>query len=475
MLKVIMLNFDNTFIQLPENFYEKVSPDQFSAPELIAFNEEFALELGMEPPFDHKELAQYFAGQKLFTGSEPLAKAYAGHQFGNFVPQLGDGRAVLLGEIVTKNKRYDIQLKGAGQTRFSRRGDGRSALGPVLREYLVSEAMQALNIATTRALAAVSTGEKVMRETPLPGGVFTRIASSHIRVGTFEYHFHRGDMNNLKVLADYTIKRHYPEVLAQEDTYFEFFKAVAKRKLKLVAQWMGVGFIHGVMNTDNTSIAGETIDFGPCAFMDHYVANKVYSSIDRMGRYAYNNQAPIALWNLSSFASCLVHLMPGNLEKNIALLQEYFLQLEKDSQNYWLEVMSKKLGISNPINADKKLIELFLQHLETNHLDFTNSFRAIPQMLESNEEVFLAIHKRLEQESTSREEQIHLMNVSNPYLIPRNHQVEKAIEMGLHGNYDYFHYLNKAYKNPFQEQKELEDLTLPPRPEEIVHQTFCGT
>ncbi|MCW8931608.1 MAG: YdiU family protein [Gammaproteobacteria bacterium] len=486
-----MFNFDNSYIKLPADFYQAVNPSSAHAPELIAFNTNFATELGID--FDgltEKELVEIFSGQKLLPGSTPIAMAYAGHQFGNFVPSLGDGRAILLGEIVAPDgQRYDIQLKGAGQTSFSRRGDGRSALGPVIREYILSEAMNALNIPTTRALAAVTSGENVRREEVVPGGIFTRVASSHIRIGTFEYFACRDDFDAVKQLADYAINRHYPELKVSETKYYDFFIAVSKRKLSLVAKWMSVGFIHGVMNTDNSSISGETIDFGPCAFMDHFSYDKVFSSIDRDGRYAYQNQGNIALWNLSSLVHCLTPLISSeskndftidNVKEELDTLLEFFIE-------QWLELMGKKLGILSATQSDQPLINLWLSYLEKENLDFTNSFQDLIHLVGNNntqnqfkqttefEQFYSSWKQRLDDQGSDVHEVKELMSQNNPVFIPRNHQVEKAIEQALEGNYNHFHKLNKVLSKPFTFQEQYRDLIKAPLKEEIVHQTFCGT
>lgn len=484
-----MFNFDNTYLELPEDFYQKVSPSSAVAPKLISFNTDLARELGANlDAIDEKKLTDVFSGKEILPGSVPIAQAYAGHQFGNFVHSLGDGRAILLGEIVTpEGLRFDIQLKGSGRTTFSRRGDGRSALGPVIREYIVSEAMHALNIPTTRALAAVTSGDQVYRESIVPGGILTRIASSHIRVGTFEYFSCRENFRAVKQLADYAITRHYPELVSSDNIYFEFFKAVAKRKLSLVARWMSVGFIHGVMNTDNTSISGETIDFGPCAFMDHFNDQKVFSSIDRNGRYAYSNQANMALWNLSSLANCLFPLMDTDSDDMSTLLNEEFDSLSEYFNTLWVQEMGKKLGLFSVTQADQLLIKAWLHYLEKERLDFTNSFQDLIGILNQGESQtifkrttefnhFLSSwEKRLNQQPQDREESKNLMQQSNPVFIPRNHQVEKAIAKAMQGNYEHFHRLNHVLANPFTHQEKHQALRDAPQEDEVVHQTFCGT
>jgi uncharacterized protein YdiU (UPF0061 family) len=489
-----LFNFDNTYIELPEDFYQKVNPSSAVAPTLIAFNTELAKELGANLEIiDEKKLTDVFSGKEILPGSIPIAQAYAGHQFGHFVPSLGDGRAILLGEIVSpKGLRFDLQLKGSGRTTFSRRGDGRSALGPVIREYILSEAMHALKIPTTRALAAVTTGDQVYRESIVPGGILTRVASSHIRVGTFEYFAYRENFSAVKQLTDYTINRHYHELIGSENIYIEFFKAVAKRKLSLVAKWMSVGFIHGVMNTDNTSISGETIDFGPCAFMDQFNDQKVFSSIDRNGRYAYSNQANMALWNLSSLANCLIPLMDTDSDEISTILKEEFENLSEYFNTLWIQEMGKKLGLFSVTQEDQGLIKDWLDYLEKESLDFTNSFQDLTGFLNQDElsqgesqnifkrttefDHFLSSwKKRLNQQPQNIEESKNLMQQINPVFIPRNHQVEKAIAQAMEGNYEHFHRLNHVLANPFTDQEEYQALRDAPKEDEVVHQTFCGT
>lgn len=469
-----MIKFDNTYKKLPENFYEESSPAPVKKPQLLKLNRNLAKELGIEIEEKSEEnWAKIFSGQTLLPGSEPIALAYSGHQFGHFNPRLGDGRAHLLGEVLSPDgERCDIQLKGSGRTRFSRRGDGLSWLGPVIREYVVSEAMHALGVPTTRALAAVKTGEEVLREDVLPGGIFVRVAKSHLRVGTFEHFFARNKIDDLQRLADYAIERHYPEIQKSgNEKYRNFFISAAKAKLGLVARWMGLGFIHGVMNTDNTSVAGITIDYGPCAFMDGFSRNKVFSSIDRHGRYAYANQGNIALWNLSVLANALFPLMGVAVEA----VQEDFKELESFYEEEYLKVMASKLGIFSPQKEDLGLINEYLDFLEEKRLDFTNSFRKLCSF-ECEDKAFLARwDARLNEQAQTREETAQLMKKSNPFLIPRNHQVQRAIDACLDGDHTYFHYLVRAYEKPFEDNEEFADLALPPRPDEIVHQTFCGT
>lgn len=491
-----MIHFENTYSQLPGQFYRPVMPSSAKAPHLIHFNRALAEELNLSlADQSSANLAQIFSGQKILESCRPGALAYAGHQFGHFVPQLGDGRAILLGEVLSRNhQRFDVQLKGAGRTPFSRGGDGRSALGPVLREYLLSEAMHQLHIPTTRALAAVTTGENVQRDEYLPGAIFTRISRGHVRVGSFEYFSAQNNLPALKALADYSLKRFFPNLQAikkDDERYLCFFRKIAEQKLSLVAKWMGVGFIHGVMNTDNTSICGETLDYGPCAFMDNFVANKVFSSIDRFGRYAYNRQGDIALWNLSSLAHCLSPLIaadPCELEK---LFQAEFAGLESFYQQCWREEMGHKLGIYDPLPEDEILINQWLHLLEANQLDFTNSFTHLNQALESENFHFCPLDpenlqhfmhhwsERLECQEAQQDKTKHmalkLMKKSNPVIIPRNHQVQKAILLAQRGDYQHFKDLNKALATPYDPCEKNDPFNKAPTPQEIVHHTFCGT
>ncbi len=488
------MNFDNTYLHLPERFYAKAIPANFSNPHLLQFNEELALQLGLNLNAESPEtLASIFSGQKLLEGSAPVALAYAAHQFGHFVPQLGDGRAMLLGEVIDINgKRFDIQLKGCGPTAFSRNGDGMSAIGPVIREYIVSEAMHHLGIPTTRALAAVATGDNVFRQGPLPGGVFTRVASSHIRIGTFQFFASRGDIEGLKALLDYSIDRHYPHIRMQndQDPAILFLREVIKSQVSLVSKWMGVGFIHGVMNTDNMSISGETIDYGPCAFMDQFNPNQVYSYIDRNGRYCYMNQGPIVQWNLSRLAECLIPLVDADENSAVEKLNDELSTIKNLFAASWAQEMGAKLGLDpnkNQKEDDQKLVEIWLNYLEKEQLDFTLSFRQLANTLDGqkSEEYFPATteYKLFQTLWTQRLSTHHLdysdikekMNRINPLYIPRNHQVERAIEKAVEGDLSVFNEMNLLLKGPYQYQADLNFYRLPPKPEEIVQNTFCGT
>ncbi len=463
--------FKNHYDSLSEDFYELNQASVAQEPRLIAYNRKLAQFLKLD--FSEDQVLKFFSGLESPPGAKPRALAYAGHQFGHFVPQLGDGRALLLGEVEAQdNLIYELQLKGSGRTRFSRGGDGKSSLGPVLREYIVSEAMQALGIPTTRCLAACLTGESVYREEPLPGAVSTRVARSHIRVGSFEYFLGRQELDHIKELADFAIQRLDPDLHEEEDKYLLFFARVAQRQMSLIAQWMGLGFIHGVMNTDNMLISGETIDYGPCAFQDAFKMDKVYSSIDRRGRYAYNQQPHIAMWNLSSLANCFARIIRKNPEEAIPLLEKELAKLPSLFQQEHLKVIAKKVGIFEPLESDQEILLEFLKLLEEQRLDFTNSFRQLPQNLD--QDFASKIKKRLEEQPHSLEEAIDLMNSVNPYVIPRNHQIEKAIQLAYQNNFGHFHALHKALESPYTETADS-SWTQPPSREEEVKATFCGT
>lgn len=473
----MLIPFDNTYVRLPGEFYAAATPSAAVQPALIAFNDELAAELGIDRgDATDAELAALFSGASLPEGATPIATVYAGHQFGHPVPRLGDGRAILLGEVVGPDgRRRDVQLKGAGRTEYSRGGDGRSPLGPVLREYLVSEAMHALGIPTTRALAAVVSGDSVLRDRPLPGAVFTRVAASHLRVGTFEYFAARRKHAELATLLDYAIDRHDPDLGGDDDRAFRFFLRVAERTLALVARWCGVGFIHGVMNTDNTSISGETIDYGPCAFMDTFRFDRVFSSIDRFGRYRFENQGPIAAWNLSLLASCLAPLVDPDEGRAVARLQEAVDDFPRRFRAEWLAVMGAKLGIAAPEEADGVLIDAFLERLQEEELDFTNAFRALPSELEAGGPLHDRWRARLAREGRPREEVVARMNRANPVVIPRTHRIEQAIVAAREGDYAPFHALAAALRTPYEERPEVAPFKAPPTPDEVVPHTFCGT
>jgi uncharacterized protein YdiU (UPF0061 family) len=472
------MNLEHSYASLPEGFHAKVAPAVAAAPSMLAWNNGLAIELGLESiADDEEELARIFSGSSRPAGVQPIALAYAGHQFGHFVPQLGDGRAALLGEVVTDSgKRYDIQLKGSGRTPYSRGGDGKSWLGPVLREYIVSEAMHYLGIPTTRALAAVATGESVYRETVWPGAVFTRVASSHLRVGTFEFFAAQRNTDALKTLTEYAIDRHYPEAKSDEAPYVAFFRCVAERQAKLVAGWMAIGFIHGVMNTDNTSISGETLDYGPAAYMDEFQFQKVFSSIDQHGRYAYANQAPIAQWNLARLAETLLLLCDARTEFE-AILSEFLACYD----SCYLDLMRRKLGlVDKKEDGDAELIGDWLKYLQDNALDYTLSFRELATRIDASDPARFGDfeyrwRQRVDNQATGPAEVSALMNSVNPLFIPRNHRIEQAIQEAVAGDLTVFKDLNVVLARPFVEQPEYAQYAEAPKPNERVTQTFCGT
>ncbi len=485
-----MFAFDNTYVRLPENFYARVAPARVPEPVLVKWNDDLAKQLGIRPEHVADEnLSEVFAGQKLLPGSEPIAQAYAGHQFGSFVPQLGDGRALLLGEVLDRfGKRFDIQLKGSGRTPFSRMGDGKAPLGPVLREYLVSEGLHHLGLPTTRSLAAVRTGEPVYREETLPGAILTRVAASHIRVGTFEYFAARNDRDSLKILADYAIQRHFPEIQDETDSYFQFFRKAGRAQVELVTGWMAVGFIHGVMNTDNMSIAGESIDFGPCAFMDRFRFDQVFSSIDQYGRYSYSNQMRIALWNLSRLGTCLTMLPDHGSEKTIALFNKELESFGALFERRLTSKMLEKMGILNNGNPeDGSLVGEWLGYLEGQGVDYTLGFRNLAELVEKDAhsdffertEAFQAFYKnwqrRVRAQELDEDEIRKKMKSVNPLFIPRNHMIERVIAAGLEGDFRLFHEMSEVLKKPYEEQDRFGDYRSPPEPDEVVRTTFCGT
>lgn len=490
----VSIPFDNSYARLPARFYSRTEPTPVRAPRLIRLNAELACELGIEVrALDEEEAAQIFAGNRLPAGAEPIATAYAGHQFGSWVPQLGDGRAILLGEVIDRGgSRRDIQLKGAGRTPFSRMGDGRAALGPVLREYVVSEAMHWLGIPTTRALAAVATGEKVIRETALPGAILTRVAASHIRVGSFEYFARRGDHEAVRILADHVIARHYPDAGEADRPYRALLDAVIGAQAELIPRWLHVGFIHGVMNTDNMSIAGETIDFGPCAFIDEYDPATVFSSIDQWGRYAYANQPTIGQWNLARFAECLLPLLNDDADAAIEEATEALRAFAPRFERAYHTGLLGKIGLTTERDGDVELARDLLDAMHANGADFTNTFRRLADAaggVERDEpvrELFLdpasfdrwaeRWRRRLEEEPGDAGARREAMRRVNPAYIPRNHQVEAVIRAAVdRGDFAPFEELLAVLANPFDDQPDYLRYTQPPEPHERVHATFCGT
>ncbi len=483
--------FDNSYARLPDRFYARLAPEPVERPGLVKLNASLALELGLDlEALRSPAGVAVLAGNQVPEGADPLAMAYAGHQFGSFVPQLGDGRAILLGEILDPaGERFDIQLKGSGRTPFSRMGDGRAWLGPVLREYILSEAMHALGIPTTRALAVVTTGELVLREEALPGAVLTRVSRSHVRIGTFEYFAARRDLDALRRLADYVIARHYPEAKEAERPYGALLDAVVARQAALVAKWLCVGFIHGVMNTDNMSIAGETIDYGPCAFMDAYDPGRVFSSIDRTGRYAFGNQPRVAQWNLARLAQSLLPLVHEDQEKAVAEAQAVIDTFAGRFERAYLAGLRGKLGLLEVHDGDAELAHAFLQLMAEVGADFTNSFRALCERGEgADERIWVRLggegafdawmarwRARLAREAARPDAQVAEMRRSNPAVIPRNHRVESALEAAVGGDLAPFEELTRVLAEPWAERSGSALFRAPPEPHEVVQQTFCGT
>jgi len=487
--------FDNSYARLPERFYSRLAPVGVSSPRLVKLNEKLAAHLNLDPTaLSSPEGVAVLAGNRIPERADPLAMAYAGHQYGTFVPQLGDGRAILLGEVVDRDGvRRDIQLKGSGRTPFSRSGDGRAALGPVLREYIVGEAMAALGIPTTRALAAVTTGETIWRDRPLPGAVLTRVAQSHVRIGTFQFFAARGDVEASRNLADYVIARHYPEAAGEENPYLALLNLVIGRQADLVAEWLLIGFIHGVMNTDNMSIAGETIDYGPCAFMDAYNPETVYSSIDRFGRYAYGNQPRIAKWNLTRFAETLLPLLAEDINAAVEAAQR---ALEDDFLSRFDQTFAaglrRKLGLLQAEPGDTLLAKDLLDRMAANSADFTLTFRRLCDAAgDADRDEDLSRHfddpsafdewakrwrQRLSAEGGAPAERVAVMRRANPAFIPRNHLVEEAITAAQdHGDFGPFETLLRVLAAPYENQPGFARYAEPPRPNQVVHQTFCGT
>ncbi|MGB3102746.1 MAG: YdiU family protein, partial [Psychrobacillus psychrotolerans] len=479
-------NLENTYTELPELLHTAINVNPVSNPKLVILNDAVATSLGL----NSKELestlgVEVLAGNKVIEGGIPLAQAYAGHQFGNFT-MLGDGRALLLGEQITPSgELVDVQLKGSGRTPYSRGGDGRAGLGPMLREYIISESMHALGIPTTRSLSVVTTGESIMRETVQPGAVMTRIAASHLRVGTFQFAAKWGTFEDLKALADYAIERHYPILLANENRYLAFLKEVIERQAALIAKWQLVGFIHGVMNTDNMTISGETIDYGPCAFMDIYNPKTVFSSIDRQGRYAYENQPNIAAWNLARLAESLLPLIHEDPDEAVQQAQEAMAAYPVTYENYWLTGMGNKLGIFNIEKEDISLIENLLELMEKYEVDYTNTFRLLTldkveetELFGKNgfEQWYEKWKTRLENQQVSEEFIKQLMQKSNPVVIPRNHRVEEALDAAVNNeDYSVLNNLLSVISHPYDYKADYMDYTTLPPDTSGPYKTFCGT
>ena len=483
---------ENSYAALPSRFFSRVRPAAVARPQLIRFNTALASELDLQGEAGGDDWAALLCGNVLARGCDPIAMAYAGHQFGHFVPQLGDGRAILLGEVRDLNgERRDVQLKGAGRTPYSRNGDGRAALGPVLREYLVSEAMHALGVPATRSLAVVATGETVLRERPLPGAILTRVAAGHVRVGTFQYFAARGDQEALKLLADYVIERHYPELRPNANPYLDLLRAVVGRQARLVASWMHVGFIHGVMNTDNMAISGETIDFGPCAFIDGYDPMAVYSSIDHQGRYAYANQPVAAQWNLARLAETLLPLIDPVGERALEFATGVIGEFTQAFEDCWLAGARRKVGLFSQEDEDAALVRELLEAMRQNHADFTLTFRRLCEAAEnatadaavanlfSDAEAYhrwaQRWRSRLAREPHHGGERAAAMRRANPGVIPRNHRIEEVIVAAERGDLTPFAALDAVLSRPFEDTAASSAYAQAPRPDERVAQTFCGT
>ena len=484
-INIIGFNFDNSYSKLSKIFKEDINPAPVKSPKILIFNKNLAKKLDLDfSNIDKDNLSKIFSGNLLPEGSKAIAQAYAGHQFGHFT-MLGDGRAILLGEHISKNnERFDIQFKGSGKTPFSRNGDGKAALGPMLREYIISEAMHSLNIPTTRSLAVVKTGEDVVRENILQGAILTRVASSHLRVGTFQYIAARQNENELKTLVTYTIDRHYPNIKTSKNQALDLLNVLMEKQIDLVINWMRVGFIHGVMNTDNMTISGETIDYGPCAFMDIYDPQTVFSSIDQLGRYAYFNQPSITKWNLARFAECLLPLIDKNKDKAIDIATEIINTFETRYEKKWLNMMRDKLGLFGEDVKDQVLILDLLTWMHQNKADYTNTFcflmnEKVKDIKIYNNENFLIWKKRWYERillnNGTTEKCLNLMKSVNPLVIPRNHNVEEALLAANNNDLTLLNKLIKILENPYQNQKDISDYQLPTPLSNQKYQTFCGT
>jgi len=490
----VLFNFDNSYSRLPKQFYKKVSPSKVPEPKLIKLNEELVEELGLDKNnLSSQNGVDALSGNRIPYGADPLAMAYAGHQFGSWVPELGDGRALLLGEIISPGGiRHDIQLKGSGPTPFSRMGDGKAPLGPILREYIISESMHSLGIPTTRALSAIITGETINRELPMPGAILTRVSKSHVRIGTFEYFFARNETDNLRSLADYIINRHYPKALESSNPYKQLLFLVTMKQAELVAKWMLYGFIHGVMNTDNMQIAGETIDYGPCAFLDTYDPKKVFSSIDHGGRYSFENQPIIAHWNLACFAQSIFSLLDPSKDSAHKQAKEIIDMFPTIYQEKLNSGILKKLGLSIEIHDDIKLAKDLLHIMAEGKADFTLTFRRLCEVSSTSSELDGPVRilfeipklfdkwakgwrKRLLLENISEQERKRKMEAINPEFIPRNHIVNEAIQNALDQDFNLFELILRICKQPFKSQPEYRKFMDPPLTHQEIHQTFCGT
>ena len=481
------MKLSNSYIGLPEEFYQSIEPTPVKSPSLIAFNSELAESLNII--LSNEEKLNFFSGNVVPSDSIPIALNYSGHQFGNFVHELGDGRAILLGEVRNKEDRYDVQLKGSGQTKFSRQGDGRSALGPVIREYILSEAMHHLGVPTSRALAAITTGEFVTRDAFEPGGILTRVATSHLRVGTFEYFASRQQWDDLKILADYAIQRHFPEIRQTSNHYLELLKKVSTNQSILMSKWMSVGFVHGVMNTDNFTISGETIDYGPCAFLDEYHPGKVFSSIDQAGRYAFGNQPSIASWNLASLAGCLIAFIDKDSDKANKLATEVLENFSIETNQRILDLMCQKIGLAGNNQKNQTLLKRLLKIMMDNQSDYTITFRGISEVLRDNLDEFYGQFNDREEievwlidwQNQLKEEHKDIASLAeqldsiNPAFIPRNHILQEVIEGAYENDFTKFYEMIEIIKNPFVANKETSSYMTAPLEEQKISKTFCGT
>ena len=481
------MKLSNSYIGLPEEFYQSIEPTPVKSPSLIAFNSELAESLNID--LSNEEKLNFFSGNVVPSDSIPIALNYSGHQFGNFVHELGDGRAILLGELRNKEDRYDVQLKGSGQTKFSRQGDGRSALGPVIREYILSEAMHHLGVPTSRALAAITTGEFVTRDDFEPGGILTRVATSHLRVGTFEYFASRQQWDDLKILADYAIQRHFPEIRQTSNHYLELLKKVSTNQSILISKWMSVGFVHGVMNTDNFTISGETIDYGPCAFLDEYHPGKVFSSIDQAGRYAFGNQPSIASWNLASLAGCLIAFIDKDSDKANKFATEVLENFSIETNQRILDLMCQKIGLAGNNQKNQSLLKRLLKIMMDNQSDYTITFRGISEVLRDNLDEFYGQFNDREEidvwlidwQNQLKEEHKDIASLAeqldsiNPAFIPRNHILQEVIEGAYENDFTKFYEMIEIIKNPFVANKETSSYMTAPLEEQKISKTFCGT
>ena len=478
-------HFDNSYSRLPKTFKEDIKPAPVNSPEILILNKDLAKKLDLDfSSINNDNLSKIFSGNLLPEGSNSIAQAYAGHQFGHFT-MLGDGRAVLIGEHLTKNsERFDIQFKGSGRTPFSRGGDGRAVLGPMLREYIISEAMHSLKIPTTRSLAVVKTGEDVVREQISKGAILTRVALGHLRVGTFQYIATKQNISDLEILTNYTIEKYYPNIKSSKNKALDLLNVLIEKQAQLVVDWMRVGFIHGVMNTDNMSMSGETIDYGPCAFMDSYDPKTVFSSIDQLGRYAYDNQPKITKWNLTRFAECLIPLISKNEDEAIKLATEALDKFEQDYETKWLNMMRDKLGLYGEDKDDKNLIMELLNLMQKNKIDYTNTFVFLVDETIENSEVYnnadfdlwkIKWKKRLTMFGNSHDKSMELMHSSNPMVVPRNHKVEEALTLANNGDLTLFNKLIEILKNPYLVNKSDLEFMSPAPHSNKKYQTFCGT